>query len=397
MTKIVRYAPSLLLLGLIPLACSEEPIFVDNTCPPPAACEDLADCYSGGNYELGTECRNSQCLCPDWEGMSPLPCCLKGADPFNCQRQCRQIEECEPQECTGPTSTTTASSSGGGGEGIGGSGGGGGGGGEGGGGGASAPECQTAADCTEKLADARCGAVECISGECQVTFRPIEKIDSQVRGDCLSTYCDGQGAAIVLPDGEDDYNDGRECTFDTCDKLVAQNIPLPNGSPCPESGVGVCFDGKCAECMDDDAFSNCGIGFSCDALLCVSSACGQNKNGMADPPLETGVDCGGQCYPCFGLQKCKTGADCADGVCSLGKCALPTHSDGIKNDNETGVDCGCVNCAPCQDGFECEIGDNCQSLVCWAGKCQAPKCNDGRQNGDESGIDCGAPCGNACP
>jgi hypothetical protein len=118
---------------------------------------------------------------------------------------------------------------------------------------------------------------------------------------------------------------------------------------------------------------------------------------MVDSPLETGIDCGGQCYPCFNPQTCNVETDCADGVCSAGMCALPTHSDGIKNDNETGVDCGCINCAPCPDGFECEKGENCQSLVCWGGKCQAPKCNDGRQNGDETGIDCGASCNNSCP
>jgi len=397
MVKIIRCAPLLLLplSGLIPLACSAEPfstepITIDNTCTPPVACSELVDCYSNGNYELGTECRNNLCLCPAWEGMSPLPCCLKGAGPNDCRRQCRHVDECEPEQCAGSTGATAAGSGGG----AGGQGGGdGGGGGE---GGSSAAACSTAADCTEKPADARCGDVQCVNGACRLTFKPVEKLSSQIRGDCVSTYCDGQGGTIVLPDGEDDYNDGKECTFDTCDNLLAQSIPLPNGSQCPESGVGVCFDGKCSECVDGIA-EVCANGFACDALLCVPVACWQNKNGSVDWPLETGVDCGGQCYPCFSPQTCKTGSDCADGICSGGKCALPTHSDGIKNDNETGVDCGCTNCVPCPDGFECETWENCQSLVCWAGKCQAPKCNDGRQNGDETGVDCGAPCSNSCP
>jgi len=49
----------------------------------------------------------------------------------------------------------------------------------------------------------------------------------------------------------------------------------------------------------------------------------------------------------------------------------PSCSDGIQNQNETGVDCG-GPCAPC------------------------PTCNDGIQNQGETGIDCGGPCG-ACP
>lgn len=269
-------------------------------------------------------------------------------------------------------------------------------GGQGGGGGATVLGCATAADCTEKPADARCGSVACSNGECVLTFRPIEKIDSQIRGDCVSTYCDGQGSTIVLPDGEDDYNDGKECTFDTCESLLAQNIPFPDGSPCPETGAGTCFDGRCVECIDGVA-DICGNGFACAGVSCVPTECWQNINGMVDPPLETGVDCGGQCALCFNPQSCNSGSDCAEGVCFGGMCALPTHSDGVKNDNEAGVDCGCVNCAPCPDDFECETWENCQSLVCWGGKCQAPKCNDGRQNGDEIGLDCGQACNNSCP
>lgn len=80
-----------------------------------------------------------------------------------------------------------------------------------------------------------------------------------------------------------------------------------------------------------------------------------------------------------------------------GMCALPTHSDGVKNDNESGIDCGCMNCALCPDDFGCDVGQNCKSGVCWGGKCQVPACNDGVQNGDEAGVDCGAACNNACP
>jgi|GEM_PF-1168166 len=52
---------------------------------------------------------------------------------------------------------------------------------------------------------------------------------------------------------------------------------------------------------------------------------------------------------------------------------ISTCSDGIKNQNETGIDCG-GNCAPCQI---------------------EPTCNDGIQNGNETGVDCGGDC-NAC-
>jgi len=68
----------------------------------------------------------------------------------------------------------------------------------------------------------------------------------------------------------------------------------------------------------------------------------QNQN-------ETGVDCGGVCTACA---------------------VAPTCSDGIRNQNETGVDCGGV-CTAC--------------VV-------APTCNDGIQNQSETGVDCGGVC-----
>ncbi|HZV70127.1 MAG TPA: GEVED domain-containing protein [Saprospiraceae bacterium] len=86
--------------------------------------------------------------------------------------------------------------------------------------------------------------------------------------------------------------------------------------------------------------------------------------GSAPPPVpsctdgiqnqgETGIDCGGPCAPCPGT---------------------PTCSDGIKNQGETGIDCG-GPCKPCGS---------------------VPTCNDGIQNQGETGIDCGGPCA-PCP
>jgi hypothetical protein len=369
--KAARYLLVLPLLVAPWIACEDAPTF-DNTSKQPRACDADCDCYSGNNYELGTRCKGGLCLCPV-PSHYPTPCCQKGAGDLDCNRQCRPIEECDPADIgVAGTASTTASTGG------------------------SGVECSTAADCAIKPADRRCGEVECVAGECRLTLKPIQKIESQLRGDCVSDYCDGQGGVITLPDGEDDYNDGKECTFDTCEDLLAQNILLPDGSPCPEIGAGACFDGRCVECVDGVA-DFCGNGFTCDALHCVPAMCWQSKNGMVDPGLETGIDCGGSCYPCFNPQTCKLASDCMEGICLGGMCALPTHSDGVKNDNETGIDCGCLNCAPCPDDFECEKGENCASLVCWGAKCQAPKCNDGRQNGDETGVDCGGACNVACP
>jgi hypothetical protein len=58
--------------------------------------------------------------------------------------------------------------------------------------------------------------------------------------------------------------------------------------------------------------------------------------------------------------------------CFVGACAttVPTCSDGIKNQGETGIDCG-GPCSPC---------------------IPSPTCTDGIKNGNETGIDCGGSC-----
>lgn len=72
-------------------------------------------------------------------------------------------------------------------------------------------------------------------------------------------------------------------------------------------------------------------------------------------------------------------------------CEKETCSDGIKNQDESGIDCGgvCSACATCTDGIQngTETGVDC------GGTCSAcPTCSDGIQNGTETGVDCGGSC-----
>ena len=55
-----------------------------------------------------------------------------------------------------------------------------------------------------------------------------------------------------------------------------------------------------------------------------------------------------------------------------------TCSDGLKNADETGVDCG----------GSCELFEQ--------KTCPAPSCSDGVSNGDETGVDCGGSCSTLC-
>ncbi len=95
---------------------------------------------------------------------------------------------------------------------------------------------------------------------------------------------------------------------------------------------------------------------------------------------ETGIDCGGPCPPC------------------------PTCDDGIKNQDETGIDCG-GPCPPCP-GCTNNIKDEFEEGVDCGGPCPpCPTCDDGKKNCHkilqkdgsvkeicEIGVDCGGPC-----
>jgi hypothetical protein len=366
------------------LACGAETAYVDNTSTEPVECERQIDCYLNGNLEVGTDCINNQCVCHE-PGEARLPCCKKGADPYDCDRKCRQADEC----ADAPDASGSGGSAGGGGVG-----------GEGGAGGMSGGECQTAADCPGPD-DPECGEAKCDDGTCHIDFVPFSKVDSQTRGDCASVYCNGIGQRISLPDGEDSYNDGRQCTFDYClasemGQVIVINAPLPDGSLCPETGAGLCYEGGCVDCIATMPFPNdCGAGNACDDVFCVPGHC---VNDAMDANLgETDEDCGGLCRRCSTGKGCLADSDCLDGVCMGGNCKPPSCSDGVTNDGETGIDCGGPpSCPRCPEGQGCDFSSDCASGVCWAGVCEAPKCTDGVQNGDETGIDCGGACAVAC-
>lgn len=148
------------------------------------------------------------------------------------------------------------------------------------------------------------------------------------------------------------------------------------------------------------------------------------ENGVQDGS-ETDVDCGGTvvstcppgtppwacrldayCDRCADGRRCKRGTDCQSGRCrpsSLvacviarqcdGTCTPPMCPDGVRNGQETDVDCGGPACREtCGDGQGCASGTDCESTVCTDGICRPACVDDGVRNGAETGVDCGGPC-----
>lgn len=307
---------------------------------------------------------------------------------------------------------------------------------------ASVPECVTASDCAG--GDGDCTTVSCTVGRCATTFASSgTRSKADVAGDCRKIVCDGKGGRSVEHDDGDAFDDGNDCTEDACAAGSPTNLPLAEGTTCTANGGKLC-DGRaaCVECLSG---SDCPSGV-CDQKHCIEPRC---FDGVANA-LETDVDCGGpDCIPCGSGKQCTVGSDCLEGYCAAvpGVCERPTCTDGVKNSDETDVDCGgscttrcgpkqacwvdadcvggrCVGsacaencsdqvrngaetdvdcggatCAPCASGKACSAGTDCATGVCSASplSCQPAGCSDGVKNGGESDVDCGGSCARCGP
>jgi hypothetical protein len=94
--------------------------------------------------------------------------------------------------------------------------------------------------------------------------------------------------------------------------------------------------------------SDCGVDTTCQTRLCEAGTCG--------------------------VQNAELGTECADDggvICDgRGACVAASCSDGIRDGDETDVDCG-GSCGACGIGGECIFPDDCVSQTCDAGICIA--------------------------
>jgi hypothetical protein len=130
----------------------------------------------------------------------------------------------------------------------------------------------------------------------------------------------------------------------------------------------------------------------------VSSAKKHCINGKVDAD-ETDIDCGGKdCLACGG-DACTSDDQCQTGACVSEKCKLASCTDGIFDGYESALDCGdpsVVGCPLCAMGQNCWNGCNCQSgfcdpdtHTCGDGTANCNTCTDGVRDHNETGIDCG--------
>jgi len=194
---------------------------------------------------------------------------------------------------------------------------------------------------------------------------------------------------------DSDCSDGKTCTEDKCTAGYCENPPKPKGTGCGKELDSVCDgDGKCTECLADaDCAANHPTTPICDTdtQTCVSCFDGI-KNGK-----ETHLDCGGPdcgaclAQPCDPQNGCGNHSICAaaDNICCDTACADKCEACvGAKTGEPDGT------CAPIPSGTdpdgECATAGGCGATP---GKC---RCQDGVKNGDESDVDCGGTTCGGC-
>lgn len=184
---------------------------------------------------------------------------------------------------------------------------------------------------------------------------------------------------------------GRDASDGTDADMPGVDADMPDlDADMPDLDGGDDLDGG----EDRDGGSETDAGMDTDAGMMVMPSCSDGRrNGD-----ETGVDCGGPTCPtrCPDLGRCSISSDCASRVCIGGTCIAPACTDGVRNGDETGSDCGGPTCNGCGLGQGCASEDDCAAGTCSGGFCVADHCFDGTRNVNETDVDCGgadcAPC-----
>ncbi|MEP7119627.1 MAG: lamin tail domain-containing protein [Byssovorax sp.] len=172
--------------------------------------------------------------------------------------------------------------------------------------------CNQASDCPGM--DTECQTRTCAGGACGLAFQPVGTvIATQVGGDCHMNECNGSGTIVSIVDPNDPSTDGNQCTADTCVNGAPVHTPLPAGTACAQMGGKVCSaNGACVQCT---------TAADCSSGSCVNNACETCTDG-AKNGNETGVDCGGSCIGCAFGSPCNANTDCGSGVCTNNICLV---------------------------------------------------------------------------
>jgi formylglycine-generating enzyme required for sulfatase activity len=222
------------------------------------------------------------------------------------------------------------------------------------------------------------------------------------------------GACVCLAGtANDSVRNGDETGID-CGGSAAPKCGFDNAcSSNNDCRSALCKDGKCAASAGDGQrdgdesdvdcggvgapscadLRRCKVASDCSSRSCVGGICqsATHTDGVVNPG-ETDIDCGGAdplSPRCTVNQMCAVRSDCLTNSCSVqNRCQQPAIN-GVKDGDESDVDCGGTLAPPCVPGKRCGTPKDCDSNVCGAGVCIAATNKDNTKNGDESDVDCG--------
>jgi len=350
-------------------------------CPNSALCGVHADCVSGfcqngtcravgcsdsaqNGDETGVDCGGSCNPCADGLGCVATTDCQSGV----CSNHLCQIPTCSDGAQNGSEGGLDC-------------------------GGSTCPRCADGTSCTLST---DCSSKVCTANLCAVaTCGDGVSNGGETGVDCGGLTCGPCGAGqtcVSTADCDSGVCGAGLCLAPSCVDGVRNG--LESGVDCGGGVCGGCGTGEVCTSNSDCSNGLCDTG---NSGLCLAPTC---VDGVANGD-ESDVDCGGSACPTCGVgQACNSGADCAEGVCYVGGtdlCLAPTCLDGVKNQDETGNDCGGATCGQCGAGQGCLSATDCAQGVCDLGAsdlCLAPTCADGVQNQGESDADCGGSnCG----
>jgi hypothetical protein len=240
----------------------------------------------------------------------------------------------------------------------------------------------------------KCLAPSCAIGDFCVVGCPIVDPD-----------CSGNGKSCNAGDGcKPSCQKDPDCGG-TCEK---DGVCLSCSTKDPDCGTSTCDsgDGCVIGCSTVDLDCGRGSKATCEAKdSCFGGNCKEKDPDCDGATCSKGNLCLLNCKPtdpdCLGA-KCKLDKDCQTGFCKDDYCLMPSCNDGVKNQDETDIDCGSVCTEKCLENKGCKKDADCESQNCDVskGKCDSEigisSCKNGQKDEKEGGIDCGGICPDLC-
>jgi hypothetical protein len=216
--------------------------------------------------------------------------------------------------------------------------------------------CASNNDCLTKV---------CTGGKCNGCSNAT-KDDKESDVDCGGAYCPKCTEGNTCMTGSDCLSSG--CLDGKCSQCADG---VQDGT---ESDID-CGGGNCPKCATG---KNCVTTSDCATDVCEGFTCGACFDGIKNG-TESDIDCGGACMTkCHESKSCTENADCQYNVC-----VLPPPPDGgpqkpgicntctnlLLDGSETDPDCG-GSCPKCMKGHLCKSGLDCASGICVGQICQ---------------------------